>query len=71
MTQPEGQSLIDPIFIDYLRGGWQISLTVAIDYTGSNGSQDSRKSLHWLGPENQYETAIRNVGSVVEPYDYD
>lgn len=31
-------SLIEkPSFIEYLRSGWQINFTVAIDYTASNG----------------------------------
>lgn len=27
----------NPNFVDYLRSGWQISLSVAIDFTASNG----------------------------------
>lgn len=27
-----------PSFVDYLRSGWQINLTLAIDYTASNGA---------------------------------
>lgn len=26
-----------PTFVDYLRAGWQVSLTCAVDYTASNG----------------------------------
>jgi len=34
----EGFSVIEnPNFADYLRSGWQISLSVAIDFTASNG----------------------------------
>ena len=60
-----------PSFIDYLRAGWEVSLTVAIDYTASNGEPSQPNSLHYLGAQNQYETAIFNVGQVVEPYDSD
>jgi hypothetical protein len=60
-----------PSFIDYLRSGWQISLVCAIDYTGSNGVPTSPTSLHFLGPNNQYERALYSVGSIVEPYDTD
>ena len=28
---------IQPTFVDYLRAGWEVSLTVAVDYTASNG----------------------------------
>lgn len=41
-----------PTFFDYLRSGWQISLQVAIDYTGSNGAYTSPDSLHYLGAYN-------------------
>ena len=59
-------------FIDYLRGGMQINLTVAIDFTGSNGNPNQPSSLHYLGPNaNQYETAIRACGDIVAYYDYD
>ena len=31
------QVRIKPSFVDYLRAGWEVSLTLAIDYTASNG----------------------------------
>ena len=65
------QVRIKPSFVDYLRAGWEVSLTLAIDYTASNGEPSNPTSLHYLGPNNQYEKAIFNVGSVVEPYDND
>jgi hypothetical protein len=59
-------------FIDYLRGGMQINLWVAIDFTGSNGEPSAPNSLHYLGAkQNQYETAIRACGDIVAYYDYD
>lgn len=39
-----------PSFVDYLRGGWQISLAIAIDFTASNGNPASPASLHHVGP---------------------
>ena len=60
-----------PTLVDYLRGGWGISVVGAIDYTASNGNPSSSSSLHYLGTNNQYEAAICNVGNVVEPYDAD
>lgn len=60
-----------PNFLDYLSSGWTISITTAIDYTGSNGNYTRPDSLHFLGPQNQYENALINVGSVLEPYDSD
>lgn len=60
-----------PTFIDYLRAGWQVGMTVAIDYTQSNKDPSDPSSLHFLGPNNQYENALMNVGMVIEPYDND
>lgn len=41
--------------VDYLRGGWQLSLAIAIDFTGSNGDPLEPFSLHYLDGYNQYE----------------
>ena len=62
---------VRPTLVDYLRSGWAISMVAAIDYTASNGNPSSPTSLHAMGPQNQYELAINNVGQVVEPYDLD
>ncbi|OMJ89294.1 hypothetical protein SteCoe_8591 [Stentor coeruleus] len=60
-------------FIDYLRVGVQISFSLAIDYTGSNGEFSSLSSLHHINPNspNQYEQAIWEVGTILEVYDTD
>lgn len=42
----EFQMVEVPSFVDYLRGGWQISLAVAIDFTASNGNPMDPRSLH-------------------------
>ena len=60
-----------PNFVDYLRSGWAVSLVAAIDFTASNGNPSQPDSLHYLGANNQYESALFNVGMVVEPYDAD
>jgi copine 5/8/9 len=49
----------------------QINISVAIDYTASNGEITQPTSLHFLGPQNQYEKAIQSVGSILEVYDHD
>lgn len=54
-----------------MRSGWGLSLANAIDYTASNGEPSSADSLHFMGPNNQYEKALWSVGQVVEPYDAD
>jgi len=63
----------DTTFIDYVRGGLKINLTIAIDMTASNGLSSSSSSLHFLKKtgENAYTTAIRTVGEVLQDYDYD
>ena len=47
-------------FIDYLKAGVQIGLSIAIDFTGSNGKPYFRQSLHFIDSSkpNQYERAI-------------
>lgn len=62
--------------IDYLRGGTQMNLTVAIDFTASNGDPHLHNSLHFCdhfnqGVLNQYQQAILSVGSILMNYDYD
>ena len=47
-----------PTLVDYIRTGLEISLTVAIDYTASNGEPTQPGSLHAMGQQNQYENAI-------------
>lgn len=61
-------------FLDYLRGGMQVSLIVCIDFTGSNGDPRDSRSLHFRDPTgefNQYERVISHVGSIVAEYDSD
>ena len=59
---------------ELLSGGLQMSLYVAIDFTGSNGHPSDPQSLHFRNPsgqDNQYMAAIRAVGSILEMYDSD
>lgn len=61
-------------FADFIAGGCEISLTVAIDFTSSNGDPYSPSSLHFSDPTgalNCYEQAIVSVGEVLRPYDSD
>ncbi|PRP81554.1 copine-8-like, partial [Planoprotostelium fungivorum] len=64
----------NPSFLEYIIGGTEISLVVAVDFTGSNGDPRSPTSLHYFSPDgslNQYGKAIRSVGDVCAPYDHD
>ena len=59
-------------FLDYLRGGMQINLTVAIDFTTSNLPPDDKLSYHYLGAKQTiYEKAIKSCGDIVAEYDFD
>ncbi|CAG9334743.1 unnamed protein product [Blepharisma stoltei] len=61
-------------FIDYIAGGCQISLIVAIDFTASNMDPRDPQSLHYLNPNNmfnQYQSALFSVGEILLNYDSD
>jgi hypothetical protein len=62
-------------FIDYLKGGCNVSLMIGIDFTSSNGDPKHPNSLHYIGrqhfQENEYTEAIRTVGNVLADYDSD
>ena len=63
----------DVTFLDYIMGGCEISLMIAIDFTASNGPPESPGTLHFadrINP-NEYETAIRYVGDILAAYDSD
>lgn len=53
INQPAGELVIQgvelfekPSFVDYLRSGWNINLSVGIDFTASNGEVIEPTSLH-------------------------
>ncbi len=58
-------------FLDYVRGGCEINLITAIDFTASNGNPMYPNSLHYTGATNAYAKAILAVGNVLTPYDAD
>ncbi|OMJ92778.1 hypothetical protein SteCoe_4412 [Stentor coeruleus] len=64
-----------PSFFDYIQGGCQISLEVAIDFTGSNKHPSSTSSLHYIDPEgkklNHYQKALQAVSEILLHYDSD
>mgnify|MGYP001147847207 CR=1 FL=1 len=57
--------------LDYIKGGCEIGLTVAIDYTASNGAPSSATSLHYHNSMsyNQYQKAIISIGEILREYD--
>lgn len=61
-----------PSFVEYLSGGLQIEMCIAIDFTGSNGDPRQPSSLHYMDPQgqfNDYEKAITAVGGILGRYD--
>uniref|UniRef100_A0A7S2XS77 C2 domain-containing protein n=1 Tax=Attheya septentrionalis TaxID=420275 RepID=A0A7S2XS77_9STRA len=61
-----------PTFIEYISGGCELNLCVAIDFTGSNGDPRIPGTLHFRhadGSKNDYEKAISAIGSILEKYD--
>eukprot|EP00537_Pseudo-nitzschia_pungens_P001137 CAMPEP_0172367806 /NCGR_PEP_ID=MMETSP1060-20121228/23762_1 /TAXON_ID=37318 /ORGANISM="Pseudo-nitzschia pungens, Strain cf. cingulata" /LENGTH=635 /DNA_ID=CAMNT_0013092179 /DNA_START=237 /DNA_END=2144 /DNA_ORIENTATION=- len=76
MNKPPNKPPPRPEFIDYLTGGCQISLAVAIDFTASNGDPRVPGTPHFFhnaGTKqwNDYEKAIFAVGSILAKYDSD
>jgi len=67
-----------PSFAEYLKAGWCINMSVAIDYTASNGDPSKPTSLHHISEIdqnrgrqlNQYENAMTSVGKILETYAY-
>ena len=64
-----------PTLQEFIMGGCELSLQVAIDFTGSNGDPNLPNSLHYIDRTgrvlNQYQQAILSVGNVVAEYDTD
>jgi hypothetical protein len=60
-------------FVDYIAGGCQLNVTVAIDFTGSNGDPRKPGTLHHLSSSmrNDYEKAIASILSILAKYDSD
>jgi len=59
-------------FLEYVFGGCEIELSMAIDFTLSNGDPRQPSSLHYNDPNrNQYLQAIRSVGDILQYYNTD
>ena len=57
-------------FLQYIYGGCQMHLIVAVDYTLSNGDPKNPSSLHFFDPSrNEYIQAIQSVGEILQCYD--
>jgi hypothetical protein len=62
-------------FLDYIRGGWEMNMVIAIDYTGSNGNPAQFGTLHYIdqhaGTPNPYQQVITSLTEVMKQYDHD
>ena len=58
-------------FIDYIKAGVKIALSIGIDFTGSNGHPKDFGSLHSIHGPNDYERAINACAKIVGKYDDD
>ena len=60
-------------FIDYIKAGVKIALSIGIDFTGSNGHPLDKNTNHSIRDkkQNDYERAILSCGKIVGDYDYD
>jgi len=60
-------------FMEYLAGGMDMQLLVAIDFTGSNGHPLDPGTLHYRGADrlSPYLKAIYSVGNILQHYDTD
>lgn len=59
-------------FLEYVFGGCNINLSIAIDFTLSNGDPKAANSLHCNNPHsNEYLQALRAVGDILQYYDSD
>jgi Copine/C2 domain len=63
--------LIDkPTFLQYLNGGLEIDLVVAVDCAAALDHKDEKKACHLHNGKwnNNYQMALEEIGSLVEPY---
>ena len=64
----QAPSLSQATFVDYVSGGCEFNVTIAIDFTGSNGDPRQSNSLHYLhddGRLNDYEKAIKAIVEIL------
>ncbi|GAX24436.1 hypothetical protein FisN_4Lh573 [Fistulifera solaris] len=72
LPPPIAPPMMKPSFLDYISGSCELKLSIAIDFTGSNGDPRQPGTLHYVHPNgqlNDYEKAITAVGSIIAKYD--
>eukprot|EP00756_Hemistasia_phaeocysticola_P043531 Hpha_TRINITY_DN17112_c0_g1::TRINITY_DN17112_c0_g1_i1::g.146703::m.146703 len=63
-------------FLEYVKAGFEINLTICCDFSSSNGATDSPDSLHYKPPsgtrtKNEYVSALEQVVGILGEYDKD
>ena len=79
LTKTKGNLLLQNLkvekqhsFLEYIFSGCEVDISMAIDFTLSNGVPTSPSSLHYFDPNrNQYLKAIESVGSILQFYNTD
>lgn len=76
VSRPAATSFVPPAssgasFADYISGGCELNVSVAIDFTGSNGDPRQPGTLHYMGTMNDYQKAISAIVGVLSTYDSD
>mmetsp|Transcript_28363 Transcript_28363/g.43495 ORF Transcript_28363/g.43495 Transcript_28363/m.43495 type:complete len:825 (+) Transcript_28363:303-2777(+) len=65
----EAQIVPQPTMIEYLKGGCQLKLHVAVDFGSTSDSPNRAEDLHSLAQrENEYMMAIDSIGSILADY---
>lgn len=61
---------VRPSLVEYLRYGWQLDVSIAVDFSLSNLEINDHNSLHKLSDNemNYYEKAIKEVCNIMRPY---
>lgn len=61
---------VRPSLVEYLRHGWKMDVSIAIDFSLSNLEINDYRSLHKLSniEMNFYEKAIFEVCNIMRPY---
>jgi len=66
----------NPAIIDYFQSGWNLTFSVAIDFSLSNGEFSDPGSLHFIDSDDfakksPYEEVLTEVGSILQWYTAD
>ena len=62
-----------PTFTEFIKGKMEVTFMVGVDFTGSNGDFSDPTSLHYQSQlqDNQYQSAIKTIGHIIDCYDSD